>query len=141
MTSSLRWDPDQCEQPLAARNFFKHIGHCERPDVCVGVLETGKLPPEEICLDIANKCGVSPDRLTLLVARTASLAGTVQIVARSVETALHKLHTLGFELNRIQFAEGVAPLPPLATDDLTAIGWTNDAILYGTVCHPPRKWR
>ena len=112
--------------------LFQHIGHCERPDVCVGVLETGKLPPEEICLDIANKCGVSPDRLTLLVARTSSLAGTVQIVARSVETALHKLHTLGFELNRIQFAEGVAPLPPLATDDLTAIGWTNDAILYGT---------
>ena len=38
------------------------------------------------------------ERLTLLVARTSSPAGMVQIVARSVETALHKLHVLGFDL-------------------------------------------
>jgi methenyltetrahydromethanopterin cyclohydrolase len=112
--------------------LFKHIGHCERPDVCVGVLETGKLPPETICVDIAEKCGVPANRLTLLAARTASQAGTVQIVARSVETALHKLHLLEFDLRRIKAAEGFAPLPPIANDDLTAIGWTNDAILYGT---------
>ena len=75
--------------------LFEDIGHCERPDVCVGVLETSKLPPDGVCIDIAEKCGIAPDRLTLLVARTSSLAGTVQIVARSVETALHKLHVLG----------------------------------------------
>jgi methenyltetrahydromethanopterin cyclohydrolase len=112
--------------------LFQHVGHCERPSVCVGVLETGKLPPEKICIDIAEKCIVAPNHLTLLVARTASHAGTVQIVARSVETALHKLHLLGFDLRRIKAAEGFAPLPPIAHDDLTAIGWTNDAILYGT---------
>jgi methenyltetrahydromethanopterin cyclohydrolase len=112
--------------------LFQHIGHCELPEVCVGVLETGKLPPDAVCMDIAEKCGMPADRLTLLVARTASQAGTVQIVARSVETALHKLHLLGFDLRRIKAAEGFAPLPPIANDDLTAIGWTNDAILYGT---------
>jgi methenyltetrahydromethanopterin cyclohydrolase len=111
--------------------LFEAIGHRERPDVCVGVLESGKLPPEGVCLEIAAKCGVAPDRLTLLVARTASPAGTVQIVARSVETAMHKLHELGFDLNRIEHGLGWAPLPPVADDDLTAIGWTNDAILYG----------
>jgi methenyltetrahydromethanopterin cyclohydrolase len=26
---------------------------------------------------------------------------------------------------------GAAPLPPIPADDLTALGWTNDAILYG----------
>jgi methenyltetrahydromethanopterin cyclohydrolase len=67
----------------------------------------------------------------LLVARTASLAGTVQIIARSVETALHKLHELGFELRRIVKGWGVAPLAPVADNDLAAIGHTNDAILYG----------
>ncbi len=111
--------------------LFDAIGHRERAKVCVGVLETSKLPPEEVCADIAAKCGIGPDRLTLLAARTASPAGTVQIVARSVETAMHKLHELGFDLARIERAFGWAPLPPAANDDTTAIGWTNDAILYG----------
>jgi methenyltetrahydromethanopterin cyclohydrolase len=111
--------------------LFQHIGHCEQSDVCVGVLETSKLPPESVCLEIAEKCRVTANRLTILVARTASMAGTVQIVARSVETALHKLHVLDFDLSRIGFGYGTAPLPPIADDDLTAIGWTNDAIMYG----------
>jgi methenyltetrahydromethanopterin cyclohydrolase len=111
--------------------LFDVIDHRERPDACVGVLETSKLPPESVCIDVATKCGITPERLTLLVARTASPAGTVQIVARSVETAMHKLHELGFDLNRIEHGLGWAPLPPIAKDDLTAVGWTNDAILYG----------
>jgi methenyltetrahydromethanopterin cyclohydrolase len=32
---------------------------------------------------------------------------------------------------RIESAVGWAPLPPVAADDLTGIGRTNDAILYG----------
>ena len=51
--------------------------------------------------------------------------------ARSVETALHKLAELKFDLSRIVSAHGTAPLPPVAADDLAAIGRTNDAILYG----------
>ncbi len=111
--------------------IFKDIGNCERPDVCVGVLETRKFPPDVACNNIAEKCGIAPDKLTLLVAPTASIAGTVQIVARSVETALHKLHVLGFDLSRVVSGLGKAPLPPVADDDLAAIGQTNDAILYG----------
>jgi methenyltetrahydromethanopterin cyclohydrolase len=97
----------------------------------VGVLETGKLPNDEVFADLARQCGIEPENLTLLAARTASQAGTVQIVARSVETALHKLHELGFDLARIESGWGVAPLPPPAADDLAGIGRTNDAILYG----------
>jgi methenyltetrahydromethanopterin cyclohydrolase len=59
------------------------------------------------------------------------LAGGVQIVARSVETALHKLAELKFDLSRIVSAYGTAPLPPVAANDLAAIGRTNDAVLYG----------
>lgn len=112
--------------------LFDDINHREAADRCVGVLETAKLPPETVCIEIAEKCGIPPDRLTLLIARTASLAGTLQIVARSVETALHKLHELKFDLSRVESGFGVAPLPPVGKDDLGAIGWTNDAILYGT---------
>jgi methenyltetrahydromethanopterin cyclohydrolase len=111
--------------------LFQDIGMCEFSEVAVGILETSKLPPENVCIDIAEKCGVSPNRLTLLAARTSSAAGTVQIAARSMETALHKLHVLGFDLSRVLRGAGAAPLPPLAADDMTAIGWTNDAILYG----------
>ena len=66
-----------------------------------------------------------------MYAPTASLAGTVQVVARSLETALHKLHELGFDLSRVQSGSGTAPLPPVAGEDLAGIGRTNDAILYG----------
>ena len=53
------------------------------------------------------------------------------MVARSVETALHKLHELGFDLSRVVSGQGSAPVPPVAEDDLAGIGVTNDAILYG----------
>jgi methenyltetrahydromethanopterin cyclohydrolase len=112
--------------------IFDAIGYREdRPDYAVGVLETRKFPPDELCVKLAQQCRVPVDRLTLLAAPTARPAGTVQIVARSVETALHKLFELGFDLSRVERGQGVAPLPPVAGDDLAAIGCTNDAILYG----------
>jgi methenyltetrahydromethanopterin cyclohydrolase len=111
--------------------LFERLGHRERPPVAVGVLETRKFPPLAVIEQIASGCGLSPDALTLLVAPTASLAGTVQVVARSVETSLHKLFELGFDLMRVESAWGIAPLPPVAGNDLAAIGLTNDAILYG----------
>jgi methenyltetrahydromethanopterin cyclohydrolase len=116
----------------AAREpLFEDLGYREQASQCVGVLEASKLPPESVCREIAAKCRVEPERLTLLVARTSSPAGTLQVVARSVETALHKLHELGFDLSRIERGRGSAPLPPVAEDDLAAIGVANDAVLYG----------
>jgi methenyltetrahydromethanopterin cyclohydrolase len=106
-------------------------GMRERPDVAVGLLESGKLPPEDVCLSLATAAGVPPERVILLVARTASIVGTLQVIARSLETALHKLHELRFDLRRIRRGSGRAPLAPVPDDDLVAIGRTNDAILYG----------
>lgn len=111
--------------------IFTKIGLTERPTVAVGVLETGQLPPDDVCRQLAEQCGVAPNALTLLVAPTSSQAGGVQIVARSVETALHKLFELEFDLSRIESGFGIAPLPPVAANDLAAIGRTNDSILYG----------
>ena len=53
------------------------------------------------------------------------------MVARSVETSMHKLFELGFDLNSIVSGYGTAPLPPPALDFVQGIGRTNDAILYG----------
>lgn len=110
--------------------LFEEIGHRERPQRVVGVLETRKLPPAAVCDKLAADCGVAASGLTLLVAPTASIAGTIQIVARSVETALHKMHEIGFDLAQAVCGYGIAPLPPIACDDLVGIGRTNDAILY-----------
>jgi methenyltetrahydromethanopterin cyclohydrolase len=111
--------------------LFEQIGFTEKPLHVVGVLEASKLPGRDVIDYIAEKCRVKPHKVTLLAARTASLAGGVQVVARSVETAMHKLHEIGFALSRIVGGYGVAPLPPIAKDDLAAIGRTNDAVLYG----------
>jgi methenyltetrahydromethanopterin cyclohydrolase len=111
--------------------IFDRIGLREKPARVVGVLEGRTPPPAAIVAQVAEACGVAPPAVTLLIAPTASLAGTLQVVARSVETALHKLAELGFDLARLVSAHGVAPLPPVAKDDLAAIGRTNDAILYG----------
>jgi methenyltetrahydromethanopterin cyclohydrolase len=111
--------------------LFEQLGYREVSDRVVGVLETSKLPTAEVCRRIAQQCQVTPDHVILLAARTASIAGTVQVVARSVETALHKLHELGYDLKNVISGFGSAPLPPVAADDLVGIGRTNDAILYG----------
>ena len=100
-------------------------------DSVVVVLETSELPDESVAEAIARECNVAPDRVQICVARTACLSGTLQIVARSVETAMHKLHELGFNLTLIKKGIGSAPLPPLGQDDLQSLGWTNDSVLYG----------
>ena len=110
-----------------AEAIYDVIGHREEASAVVGVLETRKPPTPAIVAKIASSCRVEPGNVTLLVAPTASLAGGVQIVARSVETALHKLAELKFDLTRIVSAHGTAPLPPIAANDLAAIGRTNDA--------------
>jgi methenyltetrahydromethanopterin cyclohydrolase len=111
--------------------LFEEIDYRDAAVRVVGVLESGKLPTDEVCQQIASQCGVTAANVTLLVARTASIAGTVQVVARTVETALHKMHELGYDLKKVASGFGSAPLPPVAADDLAAIGRTNDAVLYG----------
>ena len=118
---------------IGREDLYDQIGLRERAAVAVGLLESSKIPPDEVCVKLAAAAGVPTENLLLLVARTASRAGTLQVVARSLETALHKLHELHFDLGRIHAGLGRAPLPPVPVppDDLEAIGRTNDAILYG----------
>jgi len=111
--------------------LFEEIGCREEAEVAVGVLEASSLPGPEVFRFLSEKTGVEPGRITLLVASTRSLAGSIQVVSRSVETALHKLHALHFDISRVEAGFGSAPLPPPAKNDLAAIGRTNDAVLYG----------
>jgi methenyltetrahydromethanopterin cyclohydrolase len=116
---------------VAEEEVYEKIDYSERSEVAVGVLETRKLPTKEVIEYLCSKLKVSAGNLTLLIAPTASVAGGFQVVARSVETALHKLVEIDFDINQVTFGEGTAPLSPVPLSDMAAIGWTNDAILYG----------
>ena len=113
------------------RELFEKLEYSERADEGVLVLEGRALPSDDVAEWVARKADLQPGQLTFVVAPTASLAGGVQISARIVETGLHKMETLGFDVRRVVSALGTAPLPPVAKNDLRAIGRTNDCILYG----------
>jgi methenyltetrahydromethanopterin cyclohydrolase len=115
----------------AKEPLFDKLWYREDAEQVVGVLESGRLPEAEVFEYIAEQTGVSVADVILCVAPTSSMAGNYQVTARSIETALHKLYDLGFDVNRIRSAQGSAPLPPVAQNDLQGIGRTNDAILYG----------
>ena len=99
------------------------------------VLESDKPPPAEIIAKVARDTGLSAKQLTFILTPTRSLAGTVQIVARVLEVALHKIHTLHFPLEHVVDGLASAPLPPPSPDFLTGMGRTNDAILFGGQVH------
>jgi len=113
--------------------IFDHITYRDDSDVGVLALETRSLPREDAADRIAAKCSISPDHLYLLVAPTACLVGSVQVAARIVETGLHKMVEIGFDVNVLLSGFGRCPLPAVARDDLEALGRTNDAVLYGGV--------
>ncbi|KAA5539849.1 methenyltetrahydromethanopterin cyclohydrolase [Roseiconus nitratireducens] len=98
-----------------------------------GVLESDQLPTPSAIAVMAEECGLPPESIRLAVAPSSSIAGSVQVVSRSVETAMHKLHSLHFDVGRVVSATGCAPLPPPAkkADTVGGIGRTNDAMLYG----------
>lgn len=112
-------------------DLFKELGYRDRADSGVLVMEVDRFPPQVIIDKLLQDCALQAEALTLILTPTTSLAGTTQIVARVLETALHKAHSLGFALGHIVDGVAAAPLPSPTQDGVLAMGRTNDAILYG----------
>ena len=114
------------------KELFAKLGYAEDATRGVLVLEGRTLPTDEVAAWVAGKAGCRPTALTFAVAPTASLAGGVQIVARVLETGLHKMDTLGFDVTRVVERHGHrAAADRRRRSDMRAIGRTNDCILYG----------
>jgi methenyltetrahydromethanopterin cyclohydrolase len=113
------------------KELFDKLEYAETATRGVLVLEGRTIPTEEAVALVAQKASLPPSKITFAIAPTASLAGGVQVVARVLETGLHKMEVLGFDVRRVVSGIGTAPLPTLAKNDLRAIGRTNDCILYG----------
>ena len=116
-------------------DLFKDIDYKDKAKKTVLVLEADRVPPLEVIEKVARDTLINPENLTFILTPTRSLAGTVQIVARVLEVALHKLHTLHFPLNQLVDGIASAPLPSPSSDFLTGMGRTNDAILFGGFVH------
>ena len=102
----------------------------EASSTCL-VLETSQVPPIEVIEKILHDTKITAENLTLIFTPTTSIAGATQIAGRVLEVALHKAHVLHFPLAHIVSGSGVAVLPPVSSDFITAMGRTNDAILFG----------
>jgi len=115
--------------------LFEELGYRDQAQATTLVIESGRAPPPEVIAKVAADCGLPPSALTVIFAPTQSLAGATQVVARVLEVALHKAHALKFPLARIVDGLGAAPLSPPHPDFMTAMGRTNDAIIYGGRVH------
>ncbi len=118
------------------KELFARINYADPAKTAVTVFETGTAPTETIMQYVAQKCNVDPKDAHAVWAPTKSIVGSVQISARVVETSIHKVfevaHETGYPIeDKIVTGQGIAPIAPLAKDDLTAMGRTNDCILGG----------
>ncbi len=116
-------------------DIYKELAYTDRSAHTCLVLETDKVPPIEVIEKVAHDTRIRPANLTFILTPTRSLAGTVQITARVLEVALHKLHAVHFPLEHFVDGYGVAPIPAPSPDFLTGMGRTNDAILFGGFVH------
>ena len=113
------------------RNIYRSISYEDKSDVSILVLESDSKPTPEALNLMAKECSVNVNRLYVLVAPTSSLSGSTQISGRILETGLHRLTNIGVDPRNVVSGFGVAPIAPAHPQRVTAMGRTNDMILYG----------
>jgi len=113
--------------------IFSALGYKDYDDRTCVILEVDVFPPKEIVQKIAKDCNIKPENISFILTPTTSICGNIQVVARVLEVAIHKMHELKFPLDRVIHGLGSAPLPPVANDFITGMGRTNDAIIYGGI--------
>ncbi len=120
---------------LKPKELYKKLNYEDKSDVGILVLETSEEPTVEAIEKIAESCKIGADGLRIVYAPTSSVAGSIQISGRIVETGIHKLFELGFDVTKIVSGYGFAPVAPIHPKATKAMGRTNDAILYGGVTY------
>ncbi|MGZ7208320.1 MAG: methenyltetrahydromethanopterin cyclohydrolase [Methanobacterium sp.] len=117
---------------LKPAHTYEVIGYEDNADLAILTLEADKLPGADVTDSIAEECNVSPGDVTVLVAPTSSIVGSIQISGRVVENGTYKMmEALDFDVNKVKYAAGIAPIAPVDPDGLKAMGKTNDAVLFG----------
>jgi len=120
---------------LKPKDIYEKIRYKDKANTATVVLETDKRPPEELVVQFASECKIKPNKLFIILTPTTSVAGSVQVSGRIVETGIHKLMKLSLDPTVISYAWGCAPIAPVHPKFAHAMGRTNDVILYGGVAY------
>ena len=113
--------------------LFKDIKYSDKASSTCLVMEVDSFPPNDVIEKISNDTKVDAKNLTIIITPTSSTVGNIQVVSRVLEVALHKAHELKFPMNEIIEGFGSSPIPPTSPDFLTAMGRTNDAIIFAGI--------
>ena len=117
---------------LKPAETYEEIDYKDEADIAILTLEADVIPGEDVTQYIADECNVAVENVIVLVAPTSSLVGSIQIAGRVVENGTYKmLEALKFDVTKVKFAAGIAPIAPVDADGLKAMGKTNDAVLFG----------
>ena len=115
----------------APRTALSRARHCRQSPARRRRARNLKAAPRIVCDSIARSCGVSPAE-PHAPRRPHRQPRRHRADRRpSVETALHKLHTLHYDLNKILSGYGICPAAAGRGRRHGGIGRTNDAVLYG----------
>ncbi|MHA1166568.1 MAG: methenyltetrahydromethanopterin cyclohydrolase [Candidatus Hodarchaeales archaeon] len=115
---------------LEPKQIYNLIGYSEEYTKAVILLETNKIPVDEVLDYLFRKCNVLPENLGIICAPTNCRIGSIQIAARVVETAVSKFHEVGLDPKAIINGNGVSPIAPVVANPLVAMGCTNDCIVF-----------
>ncbi len=116
---------------LKPKEVYEKIEYKDKSEKAVLILESDLKPTSDAINYLCKKCMVNAENLYLMVAPTTSIAGSVQISGRIVESGIHKLMQIGFDPKRILYGCGYAPIAPIHPKAQEAMGRTNDALYYG----------
>jgi methenyltetrahydromethanopterin cyclohydrolase len=120
---------------VAEEAAFAAVGYTDAFDLTVLTVEADSLPTEAVAQHVADRTDVNTQSVYLPAYRTASLAGSVSGAARVAELAVFRLFELGYDPTDVITASGSAPVPPVPAAEATAMGRTNDAVVYGGQVH------
>ncbi|MHA2330807.1 MAG: methenyltetrahydromethanopterin cyclohydrolase [Candidatus Hodarchaeales archaeon] len=116
---------------LEPKEIYQNIDYKEDDIKTVVLLETDKIPVDEVLTYMYQKCNVLPENLGVICAPTNCRVGSIQIAARVVETAISKFHEVGLDTKTIIHGTGTSFVAPVVDDPLVAMGCTNDGIVFG----------
>lgn len=109
----------------------KYSDYADRYTKAVLTVEKGTVMSEDEVQDLIDAVGIDPQNLYIILAASGSPVCSVEVAARILEQTLHRLLEEGFNMDAIVDAHGFCVIPPVAKDDLIAMGRVNDVLMYG----------
>jgi len=110
------------------KEMYEFLNYSEKTNVAAFALETEVLPTAETAKKILEKTGVK--NVIIAAFRGDSEIGLMNVIARVVEMAFFALEQMKFDVDKITYGWGTAPLPKLTGDVMFT---SNDALIYGGV--------